>query len=289
MTRLAHQIYIYSLTALTLVVFIAMGLYGMKYYSTPLSDRFFHAQNELLKPSGIIGHGAGMAGSFLMIVGVFGYMARKRIRRFSRIGVLKYWLEFHIFLCTLGPILVLYHTTFKFGGLVAISFWSMVAVVISGVIGRFIYLQIPRTMQGRALNLNELKILKAQFYPDLQQQFHLDNEFVDFLDHAFSQETELYGGSFFRKAFSRIRFERRLKKSTRKKLKEKNVSPKDTRKIIRMIHKEIALSRSIAWLSTLQNALGYWHVIHLPFALIMLVIMIIHIAVALLFGYKWIF
>jgi hypothetical protein len=289
MTRLAHQIYIYTLTAIAFVVFIAMGFYGMKYYLTPLGERFFHAQNELLKPSGLIGHGAGIAGSFLIIVGVFGYMARKRIRRFSRIGVIKYWLEFHIFLCTVGPILVLYHTSFKFGGLVAISFWSMVAVVISGVIGRFIYLQIPRTIQGRALNLNELTTLKAQFYPNLQQQFLLDNEFVKFLDQAFSQETELYSGSFFRKAFSRIRFERHLKKSTRKTLKRKNVSAKDTRKIIRMIHEEIALSRSIAWLSTLQNYLRYWHVIHLPFALIMLVIMIVHIAVALLFGYKWIF
>jgi hypothetical protein len=35
--------------------------------------------------------------------------------------------------------------------------------------------------------------------------------------------------------------------------------------------------------------LRYWHVAHLPFALIMLVIMLIHVAVALIFGYNWIF
>jgi len=39
----------------------------------------------------------------------------------------------------------------------------------------------------------------------------------------------------------------------------------------------------------MQEFLRYWHVAHLPFALIMLVIMIVHIIVALLFGYKWIF
>ena len=57
--------------------------------------------------------------------------------------------------------MILFHTSFKFGGIVSISFWSMVAVVASGVIGRFIYLQIPRTMQGRELSLNELREMRA--------------------------------------------------------------------------------------------------------------------------------
>ena len=156
MSKLAHGIYIFALVAITLAVFLIIAIYGVNYYSSPISERHFHEQNELLKPTGLIGHGIGIAGSVFMIIGVFGYMARKRFRSLSRIGVLKYWLEFHIFLCTLGPILVLYHTTFKFGGIVAISFWSMVAVVISGIIGRFIYLQIPRTIQGRELSLNDL-------------------------------------------------------------------------------------------------------------------------------------
>ena len=90
-------------------------------------------------------------------------MARKRYRILSRIGLLKHWLEFHIFLCTLGPILVLFHTAFKFGGLVAISFWSMVAVFLSGIIGRFIYLQIPRTIEGRELSLNEVRDMKTRY------------------------------------------------------------------------------------------------------------------------------
>ena len=68
---------------------------------------------------------------------------------------------FHIFLCTLGPILVLFHTSYKFGGLVVISFWSMVAVFLSGIIGRFIYIQIPRTIEGRELSLNEIREMKS--------------------------------------------------------------------------------------------------------------------------------
>jgi len=52
---------------------------------------------------------------------------------------------------------VLYHTALKFGGIVAVSFWSMAAVVLSGVIGRFIYVRIPRTIQGNELSVKELE------------------------------------------------------------------------------------------------------------------------------------
>lgn len=102
----------------------------------------------------------GIVGSLMMLAGVSSYMLRKRIQKLSRFGLLKYWLEFHIFLCSLGPMLVLYHTAFKFRGLVAVSFWSMVAVVISGVIGRYIYLQIPRTIEGFEMDLNEINQVK---------------------------------------------------------------------------------------------------------------------------------
>ena len=37
------------------------------------------------------------------------------------------------------------------------------------------------------------------------------------------------------------------------------------------------------------RAFGYWHVLHIPLALVMLIALIIHIAVAIAFGYTWIF
>jgi len=140
-------------------------------------------------------------------------MARKRYRYLYRFGILKHWLEFHIFLCTLGPILVLFHTAFKFGGLVAISFWSMVAVFLSGIIGRFIYIQIPRAIDGRELSDDEVR-------------------------------DTIKDGSV----------EKRMKR-----------------------------------LALMKDLFKYWHVAHLPFALVMLIIMIIHVVVTIVFGYRWIF
>jgi len=289
MSKLAHRIYLFTLVSITLVVFVYLGFYGAGYYFTNLDQRFFHAQNELLKPSGLIGHGAGIIGSSMMIVGVFGYMARKRFRSLLRLGILKHWLEFHIFLCTLGPILVLYHTAFKFGGLVAISFWSMIAVAFSGVIGRFIYLQIPRTIEGRAMSMNELAIKKAKFNADLKTQFSLDNDFLELVNRSTISDDDLHKGTFFGKIIRRLKFEKQQSKIIRTELRSRKIPKNKQREILRNVRTEIVLGRRIAWLTTMQNYLRYWHVLHLPFALIMLVIMIIHIIIAILFGATWIF
>jgi hypothetical protein len=261
----------------------------LNYYSTPITERHFHEQNDLLKPTGLIGHGIGIAGSLLMIIGVFGYMARKRFRSLSRTGGLKYWLEFHIFLCSLGPILVLYHTTFKFGGIVAVSFWSMVAVVLSGIIGRFIYLQIPRTIQGRELSLSDLAGAEDELFAELQDNYKVNYEIIAQINIALSDSESKQTGNFILRIINRFSFERKLLKQVRKELKTQQLIGKDYRKVVKLFKSKIILNRRIAWLSTMQNFLRYWHVAHLPFALIMLVIMIVHIIVAVLFGYKWIF
>ncbi len=132
-----------------------------------------------MKASGIIGHGLGIVGSLLILLGVFTYMLRKRLRFFSRMGILKHWLEFHIFFCTLGPVLILFHTTFKFGGIVAVSFWSMVAVFLSGIVGRYIYLQIPRSIEGRELTLREMEDQIAEMNKQLRQSVILDESIYE--------------------------------------------------------------------------------------------------------------
>jgi hypothetical protein len=289
MSRVGHKIFLYTMGLIAVTAFLWMAYFGADYYKTNLQDRFYHGQNEMLKPSGIIGHGLGITGSFLMLFGVFIYMARKRIRLFSRIGKLKYWLEFHIFLCTLGPILVLYHTSFKFGGLVAISFWSMIAVVTSGVIGRFIYLQIPRTIEGREMSLNELNRLKSDIYQEIENRIKFDPEIISYLNEALEVKAPQFKGSFFNNIRTQLHHEKNLIAQISLKLKSVNISRREFKTVIRMVRSEIVMNRRIAWLSTMQDLLRYWHVAHLPFALVMLVIMIIHVIVAVVFGYKWIF
>jgi hypothetical protein len=55
------------------------------------------------------------------------------------------------------------------------------------------------------------------------------------------------------------------------------------------LESEASLERRIKRLEMMQNLFKYWHVAHLPFALVMLIIMVIHVGVTIVFGYRWIF
>ena len=252
-----------------------MSYVGNSYYNTPLEERFYHPQHDSFKPSGTFGHGLGVAGTLMILFGVSIYIARKRYNFMSKYLRLKYLLEFHIFLCTLGPILILYHTAFKFGGIVSIAFWSMVAVVLSGVIGRFIYIQIPRTIEGRELSLNELKDMKSDLAEILNKEFELDGNTKQMI-LGITNEQDLSGN-------------KKTIQNLRGVLKSENFSKKERVSILKLVKNEISLSGKIARLQTMQRLFKYWHVAHLPFALIMLVIVVIHVGITLAFGYKWIF
>ena len=289
MNKTAHRIYLALLSLIVLIVFTLIAIRGYSYYQTSLEERFFHTDDASLKPSGILGHGMGIIGSLCMILGVSLYMARKRYRAFSRLGILKHWLEFHIFLCTLGPVLVLFHTSFKFGGIVAISFWSMVAVFVSGVIGRFIYIQIPHTIEGRELSLNEIREMKGDIGQALGASLSLDEESRQLILASATVSKGIYYPNVVQRYFSQWKENRKSVKTVKSVLKKNNIAKRQQSEILKLVKNEISLNRRIERLTLMKNLFKYWHVAHLPFALVMLVIMIIHVAVTIVFGYRWIF
>ena len=291
MNKTLHIIYIASFILIGTVVLVLLAINGYQYYSTPIEERFFDPAHNSLKPSGSWGHGFGIIGTLMLIVGVSIYMIRKRSRKLYTFGYLKHWLEFHIFLCTVGPILVLYHTSFKFGGIVSVSFWSMVLVVLSGIIGRFIYLQIPRTIQGNEIDIKDLNSMREELADKMKTEMIFDVRLLNELDYLASPERYKSLGFFdiilfgF-KDFFRIRaFFSKLNKNLAiagfSKIRRKEIKNK--------AQAEIILSRRLGLLRTMQNLFKYWHIFHLPFAIAMFVIMTIHVIVTITFGYKWIF
>ncbi len=289
MSETAHKIYIGILSLIVLFTLVTLSYTGYQYYNTSLEERFFRPDNNLLKPSGAVGHGLGIFGTLIIIIGVAIYMGRKRFRWMLRMGKLANWLEFHIFLCTLGPIMVLFHTAFKFGGIVAVSFWSMVAVFLSGVIGRFIYIQIPRTIEGRELSLNEVKDMKSDIGSLLQKNYDLNEESYRDILESTKRKVEVFHSNTFVRYLKKVNADSKAVRNVKSVLKQNKLSQTETKQVLKLVKNEISLNRKIDRLSTMQNLFKYWHVAHLPFAIVMLIIMIIHVSVTIVFGYRWIF
>jgi hypothetical protein len=235
MKPVVHKVYIGLMALIIMAALVYLIYLGFDYYNTGLEERFYHPDYAILKPSGVLGHGLGIIGSLLMLIGVSSYMMRKRIRSMSRMGLLKHWLEFHIFLCILGPILVLFHTSFKFGGIVSVSFWSMVAVFLSGIIGRFIYIQIPRSIEGRELSLNEIKGMKTNISIVLEAEYSLNKESIETILE--STRTIVTPDHFnpIKMFFRRYRADRLTVRRIKKVLKSNDLTRKQRSGIIKMV------------------------------------------------------
>ena len=270
MTKTVHRLYISTMVAIVIFVTAYIGFTGYSYYSLPLEERFYHENHAWFEPKGLFGYGIGVIGTAMIAFGVWIYIARKNYGFMERYLRLKYLLEFHIFLCTLGPILILFHTSFKFGGIVSIAFWSMVAVVFSGVVGRFIYNQIPRNIAGGELGLDQIQNRRITMLEGLKGGVVFQQtELTQLMDLEISDSGRW--------------------KMAKQFLKGSSASRSSKRDVIEILREERRLASKIANLEVMKKLFRYWHVIHKPFALIMLFIVIIHVIVTVTMGYTWIF
>ncbi|MCB2204040.1 hypothetical protein KQI65_04770 [bacterium] len=242
--------------------------------------------------TGLFGHGLGIVGSLMMISGVAIYSTRKRVKRFRFAGKIKHFLEFHIFLCLLGPTLVVFHSTFKFGGIVSVSLWSMIFVALSGIFGRYIYTQIPKTTDGDALSLDELARENEVQTMRLRTRFHLSPAAIMAIDNVSTLGSVSPETPVFRTIVSLLRddlMRRGRLRSMRSALLAEEIPSEQIDAVLLAAKNKALLVRKIAFFDTARALFQYWHVIHLPFSIIMFLILIVHIVLTVSLGYTWIF
>lgn len=279
----------HGLILATLWVLLALipFVQGFAYYLSPLSERPYMSLHEAFKPSGTIGQGLGILGSLMMLVGVGSYMARKRWSFLQGYGKLRSWLTFHIFLCTLGPFLVLLHTTFKFGNIASISFWSMATVVASGVFGRYVYIHIPKSADGQFFTPQDLERAQESLIKQVATLTHVQPEEIATLVDRVGPTRGI-----LQALFKTIRFglqSRKMEKFFDSALRARGVDAGTRGRAVPLMQQNAQLQLRRRVMVPFVRAFGYWHVLHIPLALVMLTALIIHIGVAIAFGYTWVF
>ncbi|MEZ4415531.1 MAG: hypothetical protein R3E10_07230 [Gemmatimonadota bacterium] len=272
-----------------LVVAATSSAYGVEYYRLPVDERLYADTHDLFAPNGLIGQGYGIVGTIMIVTGVALYTARKRFVFLSHFGRLKGWLEFHIFLCTLGPFLVLLHTTFRFGGVVAIAFWSMAAVVVSGVFGRYVYVWIPKTVNGSFLTQKAIDDEKVELIARARSIAPIDEAALEKI-WGQNGHTARPGLASALSRSVRYRLSRRREhKRVMEALTRGGVPAGLRTEVAAMVERSHRLEQQGALLQPFQRMFRYWHAFHLPLAIVMLLILVVHVGVAVAFGYTWIF
>ncbi|MFN7977273.1 MAG: hypothetical protein U0P30_04000 [Vicinamibacterales bacterium] len=267
-----------GLVAIGVSVWVLGTLGGWDYYTTPFAVRGYNTAHRLLRPSGPVGQTLGVAGAVLMLV-PFIYMGYKRLRKQKSGTNLKRLLEIHIFCGIVGPVLITFHTAFKFNGIVSAAYWSMVMVALSGFVGRYLYVRIPRTIKGVELSQSELDDRTASLRDELQ--WTAGPEILDTLDRLeadiAARPASWFSGLGDRALHREIgevvtQLEQRSGRAASESLKA-------------ALEERIRLQQRRHTLAATKRLFDLWHVFHLPLVWVMFAIVSIHVGVSLYLGY----
>jgi hypothetical protein len=261
-------------------VWVLVKLGGLGYYTTPLTVRGYQGMHRALRPSGPFGQTFGLIGGVLMLV-PFLYMLRKRFTRATWAGSMKTWLEVHLFCGILGPVLITFHTSFKFNGIISAAYWAMVVVVLSGFIGRYLYVRIPRTLRGTEVSRQELDAHAQELLEDLAQTAGSTPwlERVRVITEPAEQKQSVMGLLF---GEIPLRFKLR---ALAKEIRTSDLSYAQQDRLIRLTTERALLVRRLAYLQKTKAGFSLWHVFHVPLVYFLLIIALVHVGVTLYLGY----
>jgi len=277
-----HNILLFLLSLATALLVAWVVYTGWDFYATAYTDRPHHEDFRALRPAGFIGHGLGILGT-LMVLLLLLYTARKRFKFMSRWGDLRVWLRYHIFLGVAGPILITLHTSFKFNGLVSVSYWSMVAVALSGVVGRYLYQQIPRNMLGETLDADMIENRNEEILVELAANYGLGDKALDGLEKLALSKLENRAApvALLTLPLTNLFLARKLQSFLL------GYGLKPDQKALDLCREWVLQTRRLLLFHQIRDLFHYWHVFHKPFAIIMILVMVVHVAVALMLGYTW--
>src|ERR1700688_4368842 len=164
-----HRIRVFLAWMLALAVVLVIAGYGLNYYMLSAAQRPFSRKHQILRPSGTIGIKLGMLGVLLFFL-IYLYPLRKRWGWLGRMGNSRHWLDFHVVLGTTAPIIIAFHSSFKFGNIAGMAFYSMLMVTLSGFVGRYLYAHIPRGLSAAELSMKEIQENEEALRKELAEQ-----------------------------------------------------------------------------------------------------------------------
>lgn len=229
-------------------------------------------QQYLIAESGI-GYWFGIIGATMMLLLLI-YPMRKRFRRWSAIGSVKSWFRIHMILGLAGPLIIIFHSGFKLGSFnSSVAFFCMLIVATSGLLGRSLYQRIHHGLYGRKVRFEE-------FYSNddlpsllLDGAGAIDFNIADEFEAIEANLTHQHTGTN-RSMRSYLAMKSRIRK-LRRDLDNSDLDDGDKEQI----YPRLKDLRSICVLGINEILFSYWHVLHLPLFIMLILSGLIHVGV----------
>lgn len=233
------------------------------------------AQQGTPQPSSLLGHGLGIVGLLMMLCTETMYSLRKRWPGFHW-GPTSVWLQFHIFTGLVGPYLVLLHTGWRFNGLAGVLTLLTVLIVLSGLVGRYIYTAVPRSLDGVAVAVSELEDQIADADHRLQQLG------VDRLGSAAQAEMPQAGWAL---VLARPLYRWRQKRQFRQAIRGLDAAGQaHLQQLETLLAERHRLQLQIQSLDVTRRLLALWHLFHIPLGGVLFTLAFVHVFAALYYA-----
>lgn len=244
-----------------------------------------------ITPNRGLGYALGIAGGSMMLL-LFLYSARKRVRWLAFLGSTARWFRFHMTLGILGPLCILYHANFSLGAANSnIALFSMLTVAGSGLVGRYIYSRIHRGLYGQRLSLDELRAQaeelrsgsgSVRFLPDLLGRLEASEQRLLAAGPRVLLVAVLKPPVVAAMAiWVRWTLHRYIRQELRRAAKLSASVASERRRLARAAYgycdRRIAATRRLAAFQSYERLFSLWHALHLPLIAILIVAGLAHV------------
>lgn len=265
-------------------------LVGAPYYFAPFAERVRSPWHPWLRPSGYVGQAAGLL-SLLIFLSLWLYPLRRRFRWLAFTGTMAKWLEAHVAFALLLPLLAAVHAGWRFTGLIGLGYDAMLAVWLSGIVGRYLYTRIPRGRTGLELGAEDVAKTRRALVEEIAKRARMRVEEVREILGDDPWPCEGLGvfatlRQLVRDDLERWRTTRALGRVIARRAGGR-VGRSTLRRIRKLARREMALMQQARMLGATQRLFRFWHVVHRPFALAALGAVVIHVTVAVAMGATW--
>jgi len=229
-------------------------------------------QHYLVAETGI-GYWLGIIGGLLMLMLLI-YPLRKRKPQWRYIGSVKFWFRFHMVMGIGAPVLVIYHSGYQLGSLNGrVAFFSMIIVALSGLVGRYFYRSVHHGLHGEKIRFEEFYKADDDWVEKLPKSDASITDLAAGLSVIEAQITNSHTG--VNRSYWYYRSMRGQLKRLQKKV-DKQISAPNIRQLMSARIKSL---RSICRLGINEVLFSYWHILHFPLFLMLIISALIHVFV----------
>jgi hypothetical protein len=248
-----------------------------------------------------LGYNLGLTGGLMLLILLL-YPLRKRVRFFENFGFLPSWFKWHMVLGILGPMIIIFHSTYHVyipyihpigSPNAAVAMLCMLLVSGSGTFGRFFYTKIHNGLYGRQTTMNELQTELEQS-GDVKSLLSfapgVENALQGFRTRAdgYARQSGIGLVNFITVGFQTAMLSRSLSKELHRimhvQAKENQFSAAQRQKMETMFSeyrdKMVAYLNAVrdaAQFNTYERLFSWWHIFHIPLVYMMVFSAVYHV------------